>query len=103
MSSVHLDIEKVRHISMATNSGVVRLFRNFRPDYVNGFCYSNEKTDDLASAPSLVSLNTKNPPGIILAANAGPRVPSGGVTLKRRCMYLPTFSHTPYNIPIATN
>ena len=25
--------------------------------------------------------------GIVLAANAGPRVPSGGVTLKRRCTY----------------
>jgi len=27
--------------------------------------------------------------GIVLAANAGPRVPSGGVTLKRRCTYRP--------------
>jgi hypothetical protein len=26
---------------------------------------------------------------IVLAANAGPRVPSGGVTLKRRCTYRP--------------
>ena len=25
--------------------------------------------------------------GIVLAANPGPRVPSGGVTLKRRCTY----------------
>ena len=32
--------------------------------------------------------------GIVLAANAGSRVPSGSVTLKRRCrQYLPTFSH----------
>ena len=28
--------------------------------------------------------------GIVLAANAGPRVPSGGVTLKRRCTYRPS-------------
>jgi hypothetical protein len=28
--------------------------------------------------------------GIVLAANAGPRVPSGGVTLKRRCTYQPS-------------
>jgi hypothetical protein len=28
--------------------------------------------------------------GIALAANAGPRVPSGGVTLKRRCTYRPS-------------
>ena len=27
---------------------------------------------------------------IVLAANAGPRVPSGGVTLKRRCTYRPS-------------
>ena len=27
--------------------------------------------------------------GIVLAANAGPRVPSGGVTHKRRCTYRP--------------
>ena len=30
--------------------------------------------------------------GIVLAANAGPRVPSGGVTLEE-ALYLPTFSH----------
>ena len=30
--------------------------------------------------------------GIVLAANAGPRVPSGGVTLIE-ALYLPTFSH----------
>jgi len=28
--------------------------------------------------------------GIVLAANAGPRAPSGGVTLKRRCTYRPS-------------
>jgi len=28
--------------------------------------------------------------GAYLAANAGPRVPSGGVTLKRRCTYRPS-------------
>ena len=28
--------------------------------------------------------------GIVLAANAGPRVPSGGVTLKKRCTYRPS-------------
>ena len=28
--------------------------------------------------------------GIVLAANAGPRVPSGGVTLERRCTYRPS-------------
>jgi len=28
--------------------------------------------------------------GIVLAANAGPRVPSGGATLKRRCTYRPS-------------
>ena len=28
--------------------------------------------------------------GIVLAANAGPRVPSGGVTLKRPCTYRPS-------------
>jgi hypothetical protein len=28
--------------------------------------------------------------GIVLAANAGPRVPSGGVTLKRHCTYRPS-------------
>jgi len=28
--------------------------------------------------------------GIVLAANAGPRVPSGGVTLNRRCTYRPS-------------
>ena len=28
--------------------------------------------------------------GIVFAANAGPRVPSGGVTLKRRCTYRPS-------------
>ena len=28
--------------------------------------------------------------GIVLAANAGPRVPSDGVTLKRRCTYRPS-------------
>jgi len=28
--------------------------------------------------------------GIALAANAGPRAPSGGVTLKRRCTYRPS-------------
>jgi hypothetical protein len=28
--------------------------------------------------------------GLVLAANAGPRVPSGGVTLKRRCTYRPS-------------
>ena len=28
--------------------------------------------------------------GIVLAANAGPRVSSGGVTLKRRCAYRPS-------------
>jgi hypothetical protein len=26
----------------------------------------------------------------VLAANAGPRVPSGGVTMKRRCTYRPS-------------
>ena len=28
--------------------------------------------------------------GIVLAANGGPRVPSGGVILKRRCTYRPS-------------
>ena len=28
--------------------------------------------------------------GTVLAANVGPRVPSGGVTLKRRCTYRPS-------------
>jgi hypothetical protein len=28
--------------------------------------------------------------GIVLATNAGPRVPSGGVTLRRRCAYRPS-------------
>ena len=28
--------------------------------------------------------------GIVLAANAGPRVPRGGVTLKRRCIHRPS-------------
>ena len=28
--------------------------------------------------------------GVVLAANAGPRVPSGCVTLKRRCTYRPS-------------
>ena len=31
-----------------------------------------------------------DPGGIVLAANAGPRVPSGSVTLKRRCTYRPS-------------
>jgi len=31
--------------------------------------------------------------GLVLAANAGPRVPSNGVTLKRRCTYRPSFVH----------
>ena len=31
--------------------------------------------------------------GIVLAANAGPRVPSGGVTLKRRCTYQPSVNY----------
>ena len=31
--------------------------------------------------------------GIVLAANAGPRLPSGGVTLKRRCTYRPSVTY----------
>jgi hypothetical protein len=31
--------------------------------------------------------------GIVLAANAGPRVPSGGVTLKRRGTYRPSVTY----------
>ena len=37
--------------------------------------------------------STKSVPwgySIVLAADAGPRVPSGGVTLKRRCTYRPS-------------
>ena len=34
---------------------------------------------------------------IVLAANAGPRVPSGGVTLKRRCTYRPSVIYSIVN------
>jgi len=44
--------------------------------------------------PSCVLLNAchkaERRGGIVLAANGGPRVPSGAVTLKRRCTYLPS-------------
>ena len=35
--------------------------------------------------------------GIVLAANAGPRAPSGGVTLKRRCTYRPSVIYLTVN------
>ena len=45
--------------------------------------------------PEVTHLSLKNiflslREGIVLAAHAGPRVPSGGVTLKRRCTYRPS-------------
>ena len=39
--------------------------------------------------------------GIVLAANAGPRVPSGGVTLKRRCTYRPSVIYLFVNKPLS--
>ena len=57
---------------------------------------SKERVGDLgrlATVWSLLCVDEKVPQGrtesggIVLAANAGPRVPSGGVTLKRRCTY----------------
>jgi hypothetical protein len=37
--------------------------------------------------------------GIVPASNAGPRVPSGGVTLKRRCTYRPSVIYLIVNRP----
>ena len=39
--------------------------------------------------------------GIALAANAGPRVPSGGVTLKRRCTHRPSVIYLIVNKPLS--
>jgi hypothetical protein len=41
-------------------------------------------------SPSLLPLGRTESGGIVLAANAGPRVPSGGVTLKRPCTHRPS-------------
>jgi len=76
-------------------AGQPRLTLRARPLSLRGDPANIGKADRQRFGPSCVLLNREpqgrtESGGIVLAANAWPRVPRGGVTLKRRCTHRPS-------------